>query len=75
MQLRQIYQAKVDAKENPRAFATLERQRALGLMAVAAQRTALDLLRTEGRVNVDEYNLLLEELDWRELSLLPAEQR
>jgi len=32
-------------------------------------------LRSENRVNADEYNLLLEELDWRELTLLPPDQR
>jgi hypothetical protein len=27
------------------------------------------------KVNVDEYNLLLEEIDWRELSVLPEDAR
>jgi CPA1 family monovalent cation:H+ antiporter len=47
----------------------------LGLAALAAQRKALDRLQADNRLNADEYNLLLEELDWRELTLLPAEKR
>jgi hypothetical protein len=53
----------------------LEQRRALGLAAVAAQRKALDRLQADNRLNADEYNLLLEELDWRALTLLPAEKR
>jgi CPA1 family monovalent cation:H+ antiporter len=74
-ELRAGYQAKLDARSDPAIAAALGRQRALGLAAVAAQRRALNRLRAENRVNIDEYNLLLEELDWRELTLLPADQR
>jgi hypothetical protein len=42
---------------------------------VQRPRQALDKLRAENRVNIDEYNLLLEELDWREPTLLPPDQR
>jgi monovalent cation/hydrogen antiporter len=45
------------------------------LKAVMAQRQLLEQLRLENRVNIDEYNLLLEEIDWRELSVLPVEAR
>ncbi|WP_105381597.1 cation:proton antiporter [Neorhizobium alkalisoli] len=55
--------------------ASLETYRRLALMAIAAQRDELDRLRVNHKVNVDEYNLLLEEIDWRELSVLPEEAR
>ncbi len=45
--------------------------RALALTAIGAQRDRLEQLRIENRVTVDEYNLLLEEIDWRELAILP----
>eukprot|EP00913_Durusdinium_trenchii_P008170 g7667.t1 len=32
-------------------------------------------MRAAHKVTVDEYNLLLEEIDWRELSVLPEEER
>lgn len=49
--------------------------RALALTAIGAQRDRLEQLRIENRVTVDEYNLLLEEIDWRELAILPLEER
>jgi CPA1 family monovalent cation:H+ antiporter len=74
-QLRAEYQTKLDARRDPASATALEQRRALGLAAVAAQRKALDQLQADNRLNADEYNLLLEELDWRELTLLPAEKR
>jgi CPA1 family monovalent cation:H+ antiporter len=73
--LRQEFQFKLAACRDPAAAAALERQRALRLAAVAAQREKLDQLKAENRINVEEFNLLLEELDWRELTLLPVERR
>jgi CPA1 family monovalent cation:H+ antiporter len=75
VQLRQDYQAKLGARDDPAIAAAFEQRRALGLAAVTAQRQALERLRADNRLNADEYNLLLEELDWRELTLLPAERR
>ena len=74
-QLRAEYQIKLDAKGDPAIATALEARRAHGLAAVAAQRKALEKLRADNRLNADEYNLLLEELDWRELTLLPVEKR
>jgi Na+/H+ antiporter len=74
-QLRRDYRARIDAKKHRVAGEAFERRRELGLVAVAAQRKALDQLQVEHSLNAAEYNLLLEELDWRELTLLPAEQR
>jgi CPA1 family monovalent cation:H+ antiporter len=74
-QVRQDYQSKLDARSDPAIAAGFEQRRTLGLAALAAQRKALDRLQADNRLNADEYNLLLEELDWRELTLLPAEKR
>jgi monovalent cation/hydrogen antiporter len=74
VQLRADYQAKLGG-DDPAIATAFEQRRALGLAAVAAQRKALEKLRADNRLNADEYNLLLEELDWRELTLLPAEKR
>ncbi|KQS77131.1 sodium:proton antiporter [Rhizobium sp. Leaf384] len=53
----------------------LRTYRTLALEAIDAQRKALERLRTSNRLNVDEYNLLLEEIDWRELAVLPDDER
>lgn len=74
-ELRAEYRRKLEAGKDPAGAAALERRRAWALAAVAAQRKALEQLRADNRLSVDEYNLLLEELDWRELTLLPADQR
>ena len=54
---------------------SLTNYRRLALSAIAAQRRRLEELRAAHHVNVDEYNLLLEEIDWRELSVLPENAR
>ncbi|SMF44727.1 monovalent cation:H+ antiporter, CPA1 family [Xaviernesmea oryzae] len=54
---------------------SLETYRRLALSAITAQREALEALRSTYQINVDEYNLLLEEIDWRELSVLPEDAR
>jgi CPA1 family monovalent cation:H+ antiporter len=56
-------------------MSALKRYRKLALNAIAAQRQALERLRIEQQLNPDIYNLLLEEIDWRELSVLPEEER
>ncbi len=58
-----------------REMASLNRYRALALEAIDSQRHALERLRIEHQLNPDIYNLLLEEIDWRELSVLPEEER
>lgn len=55
--------------------ASLESYRTLVLGVISAQRQKLEQLRIDNEVNIDEYNLLLEEIDWRELSILPDEER
>ncbi|MBB6507169.1 hypothetical protein F4695_000488 [Rhizobium soli] len=53
----------------------MDTYRRLVLLFIAGQRTELENLRASYELNVDEYNLLLEEIDWRELSILPEDDR
>ncbi len=73
--LRAKFQIEQQATTGGAGATSLETYRRLALMAIAAQRDELDRLRVAHQVNVDEYNLLLEEIDWRELSVLPEEAR
>ncbi len=47
----------------------LDRLRALGLKAVAAERAALENLRTEDKIDPPTYLDLQEQLDWQELAI------
>lgn len=73
--LRTVFRLEREAIHDPERTHPFEKYRKLALKAVLAQRELLETLRAENRVNIDEYNLLLEEIDWRELSVLPAEAR
>ncbi|MDB5551539.1 MAG: Na+/H+ antiporter [Rhizobium sp.] len=73
--LRSVFRLEQDATNDPERTLPFEKYRKLALKAMMAQRQLLEQLRAENRVNIDEYNLLLEEIDWRELSVLPAEAR
>jgi monovalent cation/hydrogen antiporter len=53
----------------------LVRFREHAMAAIGAQRDLLEQARAENRVNVDEYNWLLEDLDWWEIIVLPDESR
>ncbi len=55
--------------------AVFERWRKLGLAAVAAERSTLEQLRHEDSVGGDTYDALLEQLDWREITMLSDNQR
>jgi monovalent cation/hydrogen antiporter len=73
--LRDLYGLKVAAPPPPSATDRLKRYRHLGLSVVSAQRQALRRLRDEQQIDMDAYYLLQEEIDWRELTLLPDSQR
>ena len=73
--LRSKFRLEQQAIADAAGATSLETYRRLALMAIAAQRDELDRLRVAHQINVDEYNLLLEEIDWRELSVLPEEAR
>jgi CPA1 family monovalent cation:H+ antiporter len=73
--LRELYQLKGAADAAPDATERLAGYRALGLELVAGQRQELQRLRDEQRIDVDGFYALQEEIDWRELTLLPEDQR
>lgn len=52
-----------------------ERYRTLGLVAVEAERKALERMREEHQVGPEDYLQLQEAIDWRELTLLPDTDR
>ncbi|MCQ8239708.1 cation:proton antiporter [Rhizosaccharibacter radicis] len=52
-----------------------ERHRALGLSAIAVERAKLEMMRVRHELDAPTYDTLVEELDWRELSLLPEAER
>ena len=73
--LRYGYELARSAAAGSDAAGASERHRTLGLAAVAAERTRLEQLRADDRIGGGAYDALLEELDWRELTLLPDEHR
>jgi CPA1 family monovalent cation:H+ antiporter len=72
--LRYLFRIQREAEADG-AVAPVERMRAIGLAAVHAQREALERLRGGHRVGAEAYLVLQEELDWRELTLLPEDDR
>jgi CPA1 family monovalent cation:H+ antiporter len=72
--LRTKFRMEQQSLSNPE-IESLNVYRRLALHAIAAQREKLTRLRGEYQLNPDVYNLLLEEIDWRELSVLPEEER
>ncbi len=73
--LRTKFRLEKHASLHETGAAALATYRGLALEAINAQRLTLEELRAENRLTVDEYNLFLEEIDWRELSVLPEEER
>lgn len=52
-----------------------KRYRKVGLTGIAAERKRLEALRLDGKLGDESYYRLQEEVDWRELSLLPEGER
>ena len=73
--LRSKFLIEQKALSDPERVPALEAYRRLALRLVSVQRNELQRLRADHQLNADEYNLLLEEIDWRELSILPDEER
>ncbi len=68
-----LYRMEFDALGEEGKAEALNRYRELSLAALAAQRDALERSRNDFQLTDDDYNFLLEQLDWRELSVLPPE--
>ena len=69
--LRTMFQAKA----GPEHDRWVQGYRDAGLAVVGAQRAALDRVRAEETVSTEVFYQLQEELDWRELTLLPEDER
>ena len=64
-----------DAKTIPESRRALDRRVRLGLASIARKREKLHAMRDEQRIRGETFDVLQEELDWRELTLLPTEER
>jgi len=73
--LRYVYRVQHDALAAEGSSEPGDQLRQLGLESVRAQREALEQMREDHRIGGDGYLLLQEELDWKELTLLPEEDR
>ena len=74
-ELRRLYGIKRQAADDPAVRRQLEQRRETGLAVLDSQRERLEVLRGDHRIGVEAYQLLQEELDWRELTLLPEGDR
>jgi monovalent cation/hydrogen antiporter len=73
--LLETYRAKRRMGEDSTAAEWLTGQRDAGLAVIAAQRETLDRMLADETVGIDAYYVLQEELDWRNLTLLPEQER
>ena len=73
--LRQRYVKVGDAAADVEGDKPFFRYRALSLGTVRAERARLAQLRTDDAIDTATFYQLQEELDWRELSLLPDDER
>jgi CPA1 family monovalent cation:H+ antiporter len=69
------FEAKRDKASDPDRAHWLKDKRQAGLDVVRAQREALRRMRAEDQISTDSFYFLQEELDWRNLTLLPDEDR
>ena len=73
--LRTLYTIERDRCTSPAAADRRATHQQLALSLIHHERVHLETLRTEDRLNADGYLRLQEEIDWRELTQLPDEQR
>jgi CPA1 family monovalent cation:H+ antiporter len=73
--LGELYALKAEAELSAADWEKLKQYRQLGLEVVGAQRRTLKHLRDDQRIDVETYYRLQEEIDWRELTLLPDRER
>ena len=75
MMIQELYRLIAATQSDPVAIKRLEDYRKVGLGIVAEQRDALAKMRDSQQIDMDGYELLQEEIDWHELSLLPDSDR
>jgi CPA1 family monovalent cation:H+ antiporter len=74
-ELRDLYGLRRRGADDREAAARLDRRRRHALALVDAERDTLEKLRDGEKIGPDTYYLLQEEIDWRELTLLPEQER
>lgn len=72
--LRYSYRMEQAVQEDAGA-AACARYRVLGLAAIGAERDKLERMRAGNDIGAETYETLQEELDWREIALLPDRER
>ena len=75
MPLSEMYRIKSEEAVGGGDLQNLSQHRRMALGAIQEQRTLLRRLRDDERVDTDIFYQLQEELDWRELTLLPDDER
>ena len=75
LNLRELYTLESDSQHIAETVDGLTRYRNLGLAIVRDQRACLLRMRDDQSVDMDGYDKLQEEIDWRQLSLLPDDER
>ena len=70
-----LYRLKCDDAPEAGFVERMQHHRRLGLAVIAAQRQSLRQMRDRQEIDIDTYYQLQEEIDWRELTLLPDEER
>ncbi|RXH56260.1 cation:proton antiporter [Granulicella sibirica] len=74
-QLRFVYSLDRDSAAGEAVSCRFEDYRKTGLIAIRAERKELERMRTRDQLGANLYLKLQEELDWRELTLLPEDHR
>ncbi|QXQ06032.1 sodium:proton antiporter [Sphingosinicellaceae bacterium] len=70
-----VLRSRYALEADPAAVKAWHRYRKMGLTAVAAERAKLEWMRETHELSDDSYYLLQEEIDWRQLALLPEDDR
>ena len=73
IRLAALYRIEAESLGHPPQGEAFERHCQLTRAALAAQREELERCRLTFQLTDDDYNFLLEQLDWRELTVLPPE--
>ncbi len=73
--LRELYALKRAEPDDKAAAGKMDDYRQLGLAVIAAQREDLAWMRDGQKIGMENFYLLQEEVDWRELTLLPDSER
>ena len=71
----EVLRSRYALEADPKAAEAWRRYREIGLAAIKAERAKLEWMRDKHELSDDSYYLLQEEIDWRQLTLLPEDDR